>query len=196
MARSQEDMLQELIDGQRSMLGAINRSGSTKTGGVGTSGAGALESGFSALSQTTGGVTSAFSTFAKNILTGSESTSKSLLEFSSSIVGSVPIIGNFQSALKELGAVGLDYVDNLTDSIKYGATFNQNLGLYAQTVLQSRENAQTFNERIKDSGTSLLILGTNMTNAMTQFGALAKDLQESNVGNNLLLSGWSGGLYN
>ena len=191
MARSQEELLQELIDGNRAILTTL-RSGVGK--GTTASAASPLEgltSGFNNLTQSTGGVISAFGTLSKDILTGSGSTLTSLLNFSTAIASNLPVISSFKGALQLLGETGIQQVQGLKESIQYGATFGQDLGLYSKTVAQSRETVDQFNQRIKDSSVALNVLGGNMSDAMTRFGLMAKNLQESELGNNLLLSGWS-----
>lgn len=173
MAKSQEELLQELIDLQKNRPSGTTTSSAPPTSG-GFSAGGIFES-----------ATTAVGKFAKGTFTASDA-----LGVFNSVIAKVPGVGEGLSKVTSMvgeGAINLN--KSLNESGKVGANFNNNLGEFQKGLSGARMTAEQWNDVIKNNSTAINYMGGDVNKASKNFMGLAKDLQESGVARQLQESG-------
>lgn len=180
MAKSQEELLQELIDLQKGNAGRLGGgpavSNPSIPAGTGASVAGVFN-----------GATDAVGKFAKGTFTASDA-----LGTFTGVLGKFPGVGaGLAKITGQMGEGAIQFNNDLNKAGKYGANFGNDLGQFAKGLSGARMTSDEWNQVLRNNSTALNFMGGDVNKASKNFMGLAKDLQENDVARQLKASGMS-----
>jgi hypothetical protein len=113
----------------------------------------------------------------------------------SDTVKSIPILGTALSGVTDAFKMGGQAIistnDNLNQSAKYGANFNNNLVEYDNLVKGARLTQEEYNQIVAKNSTALNGLGGNVNKSQAAFLTFQKEFIESPIGQDMRKRGYS-----
>jgi hypothetical protein len=194
MPKTVEDLLEENNNLLKSVISQSQRnptpSGSTSGGGSGGFSFANLIPGLSAFN----GAVSSAAGAVFGLWQGSTNAGIALNSVAD-VVKTIPVLGpavsGITDAFQKGGQAIISTNDNLNQSAKSGANFNNNLVQYDNLVKGARLTQEEYNQMVAKNSIALNGLGGNVNRGQTAFLTFEKELQEGDIGRTLRQRGYS-----